>query len=404
MEDRSKRTGAVRPQLDERCGKQRECDSVLNTTSDENDDELNGETDDEDMEDGEMGFDDGSVQVSNIRDPGQPTVKEHQEHMTTHRPYRSWCKFCVMGLVVNAPHRRSDAQDDLEGVPHVSMDYGFLGERESEEQVSPVLVIRERLGKTTPREQAVAVTTPEALDGPREKTIRIANVENSALNWVSISSAGAVDMTHRDFCVKSARDETRHIIGSSELDVIIGSDREQNRGCRKKDKDHLEFLCELHEAQVARGRHFVHELTSEVNLRERCMAKVMAMPGIRTAVTDLCMFGLAACDEGGPGFVNVSVRTITNARRVGVRLQGKCGSMHRHAQVNADNTVETRERTGSWVRQVAQAMEEQLKEDQQELETRERRRKVEDVKRTRRIAHENDKNKGLSRDGQTHAS
>ena len=73
------------------------------------------------------------------------------------------------------------------------------------------------------------------------------------------------------------------------------------------------------------------------------------------------MFGLAACDEGGAGFVNVSVRTITNARRVGLRLQSKCGSMHRHAQINADNTFEKGERTGSWVRQVAQAMEEQLK-------------------------------------------
>ena len=29
---------------------------------------------------------------------------------------------------VNAPYRKSDAQDDLEGVPHVSEDYGFLGE------------------------------------------------------------------------------------------------------------------------------------------------------------------------------------------------------------------------------------------------------------------------------------
>ena len=45
----------------------------------------------------------------------------------------------------------------------------------------------------------------------------------------------------------------RHIIGSSEPDVIIGSDKDQNRGCRKKDKDHVEFLCGLHEAQVARG-------------------------------------------------------------------------------------------------------------------------------------------------------
>ena len=106
-------------------------------------DERRGETDDEDTEDGEMGFDDGSAQVKNIRDPGQPTGKEHQEHMTTHRPYRTRCKFCVMGRGVNATHRRSDAQDDLEGVPHVSMDYG------SEDRVSPVLVIREWRHKMT---------------------------------------------------------------------------------------------------------------------------------------------------------------------------------------------------------------------------------------------------------------
>ena len=54
-----------------------------------------------------------------------------------------------MGRGVNSPHRSSDAQDDLEGVPHVSLEYGFLGERESEEQVTPVLVIRERRHKMT---------------------------------------------------------------------------------------------------------------------------------------------------------------------------------------------------------------------------------------------------------------
>ena len=118
----------------------------------------------------------------------------------------------------------------------------------------------------------------------------------------------------------------------------------------------MEFLSELYEAQVARGRYFVHELTSEVNSIMRRMAKVMAAPGTRTAVADLRMFGLAACDEGGPGFVKVSVRTITNARRVGLRLQSICQSMHRHAQVNADKTFEKGERIGLWVRQVAQAM------------------------------------------------
>ena len=141
MEDRSKQTGVVRPPLDERCGEQRECDSVLSATYEE----LNGETDDE--EDGETAFDDGSAQVRNIR--GQPTVKENQEHLTTHRPYRSWCKFCVMGRGVNAPHQRSDAQDDLEGVPRVSMYCGVLGEKKSEDRVSLVLVIRERRDKMT---------------------------------------------------------------------------------------------------------------------------------------------------------------------------------------------------------------------------------------------------------------
>ena len=57
---------------------------MLSATNDENGVELNGETDDEYMEDGEMGFDDGSAQVRNICDSGQPTAKEHQEHMTTH--------------------------------------------------------------------------------------------------------------------------------------------------------------------------------------------------------------------------------------------------------------------------------------------------------------------------------
>ena len=78
-------------------------------------------------------------------------------------------------------------------------------------------------------------------------------------------------MTHCNFGARAARDEMRHIISSSEPDVVIGSAKDQNRGCRKKDKDHIEFLCELYEAQVARGRYFVHELTSEVNSIMKCV-------------------------------------------------------------------------------------------------------------------------------------
>ena len=56
MEDRSKRTETVRPPLNVRCERRQECDSALSATNDENDVELNGETDDEDMEDGENGI------------------------------------------------------------------------------------------------------------------------------------------------------------------------------------------------------------------------------------------------------------------------------------------------------------------------------------------------------------
>ena len=49
-------------------------------------------------------------------------------------------------------------------------------------------VSRRMSGKTTPSEHAVGVTTQEALDGYSEKTMRITNVENHTLNWVSISS------------------------------------------------------------------------------------------------------------------------------------------------------------------------------------------------------------------------
>ena len=82
--------------------------------------------------------------------------------------------------------------------------------RDEQSSTTEQRVPRSILGKTTPQEHAVAVTTQEALDGPREKTMRIANVENNALNWVSISSAGALDMMHCDFRVRSVLDEMRH--------------------------------------------------------------------------------------------------------------------------------------------------------------------------------------------------
>ena len=64
------------------------------------------------------------------------------------------------------------------------------------------------------------------------------------------------------------------------------------------------------------------------------------MPGTRAPVADLCMFGLAACDEEGPGFVNASVRTVTKARQVGMRMHRKRTGTHPHGRVCANNASE----------------------------------------------------------------
>ena len=66
VEHRSKRSDTVRPQCDEYCECQFVCDGALSAKSEINDIELNGGTDDEDMEDGETGFDDGSAPVRDI--------------------------------------------------------------------------------------------------------------------------------------------------------------------------------------------------------------------------------------------------------------------------------------------------------------------------------------------------
>ena len=50
---------------------------------------------------------------------------------------------------MNSPHIGSDAYEDVEVGAHLSMCYGFLGERESEEQVTHMLVIREWRRKMT---------------------------------------------------------------------------------------------------------------------------------------------------------------------------------------------------------------------------------------------------------------
>ena len=98
--------------------------------------------------------------------------------------------------------------------------------RDEQSAVTGLHVPRWMSRKTTPQGPCGCCHHARGIGRSREKTMRVANIENNSLNWVSISQAGALDMTNCDFSERRARDERRHIIGSSEPDVIIGSDKD----------------------------------------------------------------------------------------------------------------------------------------------------------------------------------
>ena len=84
--------------------------------------ELNGE-EDETWRTETRAFTTAKFQARSVRDLGQPSVNQHKECMFTHRPFRSWCQFCLMGREVSSPLGRPVDQDDVDRTPHVSMDF-----------------------------------------------------------------------------------------------------------------------------------------------------------------------------------------------------------------------------------------------------------------------------------------
>ena len=101
------------------------------------------------------------------------------------------------------------------------------------------------------------------------------------------------------------------------------------------------------------------------------------------------MFGLAARDEKDKDLSMQTYERSPTRDELECGCKARCTGTHLHARVDANNTSEKMERTGTWVHQVARAMEEQLREDKQELKTREKKKKAKDAKRIRGIFHEN---------------
>ena len=61
-----------------------------------------------------------------IRDPGQPTKAEREEHEVTHIPFTRWCRVCVRARGRDRPHRKVCPEDARSAVPRIVMDYGYL--------------------------------------------------------------------------------------------------------------------------------------------------------------------------------------------------------------------------------------------------------------------------------------
>ena len=59
--------------------------------------------------------------VKHAADPGAPTAKQVEEHRETHIPFRSWCKWCVLGRGRGIQHRKTGAST----VPIIGLDYFF---------------------------------------------------------------------------------------------------------------------------------------------------------------------------------------------------------------------------------------------------------------------------------------
>ena len=61
--------------------------------------------------------------VKRATDPGQPTAADVESHRCDHYPYRSWCKWCVMGRGLGTPHR---SRGEESRIPRIGVDYFFI--------------------------------------------------------------------------------------------------------------------------------------------------------------------------------------------------------------------------------------------------------------------------------------
>ena len=81
-------------------------------------------------------------EAEGLRSPMRVTKIMRDIHERTHTPFRSWCRYCVMGRAMNTAHKKNHDSEEEERskVPRISMDYFYMSKEDEEETNNPVLV------------------------------------------------------------------------------------------------------------------------------------------------------------------------------------------------------------------------------------------------------------------------
>ena len=77
-----------------------------------------------------------------LGEPYVPTEAEREEHEKSHLPWRSWCASCVGGGAVSQPHHPTPEDPTNVRLPHVLIDYFFMGQDDG--KVFPMSGLKER--------------------------------------------------------------------------------------------------------------------------------------------------------------------------------------------------------------------------------------------------------------------
>ena len=78
----------------------------------------------EDVADGEIELEETEEEedAQFLKCPGEPSPQELEQHRASHLPYRSWCRWCVMGRARGLKH----TVKPVGSVPVIGLDYFFM--------------------------------------------------------------------------------------------------------------------------------------------------------------------------------------------------------------------------------------------------------------------------------------